>query len=283
MVKYKHYLKLVLGIIITSLGFNMFLLPNNLAATDISGISIIFKRLYGINISLFVLIVNIALIILAYFTLGKEKTYKTILGSILLPLFLYLTEPLSRIINLNDLDMIIIAALGGILIGLGYGLVFKSGYNSGGTCIIEEILSKYLKVTIGHSMLFVDGFVVLAGGLAFGIESMLYSALALVLISIYSNNKIIGINDDKLFLLTTKKKRETISYLKNNYHYGITIIDAEGGYTNSEQDVIMCSISTLNYYRIKNDLLDIDPNLFMIIINSYDTNYINKDARKNRK
>ena len=283
MVKFKKYIDLIIGVYLEALGYVFFLEPNNLAATDVGGLAVIFQKLYNMETSLFILIGNLLLIIVSFIFLGKIKTLKTILGSLLLPFFVYLTEPLASFFDLSTVDVIVMAILGGILTGAGYGMIFKSGYTSGGTDIIEDIFCEYFKMPIGTSVLLVDGFVVLAGGLAFGIEPMLYSIIALLMMSSFSNRKYIGIAEDKLLLITTKKKQLVIDFITEHYNYGITIMDANGAYTNTESDFVMCSVSSKNYYRIKKAIQKIEPNAFIVVLNSYDTNYMDKEKRKKIK
>ena len=198
MIKLKRNIILVLGILIEAAGFSLFLEPNNITATDISGISIIFERFYNIDISLFILICNIGLIFVSLFFLGKKSTLNTVVGSLLLPLFISLTQPLAGYLNLDGVDKIVIAVAGGGLMGFGNGIIFKSGFTTGGTDIIEDILCKYAHISLGKSLILVDGFVVLCGGLAFGLETMVYSMIGLATMSLFSTRKLIGINEDKV-------------------------------------------------------------------------------------
>ena len=276
------YLQLIVGVFIEALGFTLFLQPNNLAATDVSGLALIFNKVFNLNISMFVLICNILLIFVSYVCLGKEKTIKTILGSLLLPLFISLTTNIGSIINFEGVDTLILAIMGGIFSGLGNGIVFKTGYTSGGTDIIEDIYCKYYKITLGKSILIVDGFVVLLGGFVFGIEKMLYSMIALLMMSMFSNKKLIGVDEDKVLLITTKQKKLVTKYIIDNYHYGVTILDGVGRYSKKESDFIMCSVASRNYYRIKKDINKLEPNAFIVVLNSYETKYIDKEIRKRR-
>ena len=277
------YTSLIIGVFIEALGFTLFLQPNNLAATDVSGLALIFNKLFNINISIFVLICNVLLIFVSYKCLGKEKTLKTILGSFLLPLFIMLTTNISTLIKFEGVDTLILAIMGGVFCGIGNGIVFKSGYTSGGTDIIEDIYCKYYKMTLGTSIIIVDGFVVLMGGFVFGIEKMMYSMLALLMISIFSNKKLIGVDEDKLVLITTKKKKLVTKYITDNYNYGVTIMDAVGEYSKKESDFIMCSVSSRSYYKIKEDIKILEPNAFTVVLNSYETKYIDKEKRIRRK
>ena len=281
--KVKKYLTLVFGVLIEAIGFSLFLEPNNLSATDVSGLSIIFERLYNVDISIFILISNLLLIVVSFIMLGKKNTINTIVGSLLLPLFISLTHPLSSMIDLSGIDMIVISVIGGVLMGVGNGIIFKSGFTSGGTDIIEDILCKYAHISLGKSIMLIDGFVVLCGGLAFGLEPMMYSILALATMSLFSTRKLIGIDEDKILMITTKNKKKMIKFITDNYSYGATIMDANGAYTHEESDFIMCSVSTRSYYKIKNSLKELDPKSFIVVLNSYETSYTDKDIRKKKK
>lgn len=283
MIKVKKNLILIFGVFIEALGFSLFLEPNNLSATDTSGLGIIFERFYGIDISLFILISNLFLIILSFIVLGRKSTINTILGSLLLPLFINLTHPLTNVFDFSGIDMILIAVIGGVLMGVGNGIIFKSGFTTGGTDIIEDIICKYFHISLGKSIMLIDGFVVLCGGLAFGIEPMMYSIISLATMSLFSTRKLIGINEDKVLMITTKQKKKLVKFITENYHYGATIMDANGGYTNEESDFIMCSVSSNSYYRIKNAIKELDPKAFIVVLNSYETSYTDKDIRRKKK
>lgn len=277
------YFNLILGVILEAIGVVFFFEPNNLAATDVSGLAVIFQELFNFNVPLFVLIGNVLLLIVCYIFLGKNKTIKTILGSLLLPVAIYFLQPLVQFVDFSNVDIIALASIGGIASGAGYGLIFKAGYTSGGTDIIEDILCCYAKVPLGTSVMLVDGMVVVFGGLVFGLESMIYSLIALILMSIFSDRKVIGISEDKILMITTKNKEKLVDYITNNYHYGVTIMDSKGAYTNDDNDLILCSVSSKNYFKIKNDLESIDKKAFVVVLNSYETKYAHKDIRKNKK
>ena len=279
----RKYSNLIIGVILEAIGVVFFFEPNNLAATDVAGLAVIFQELFHFNIPLFVLIGNVLLLVLCYFSLGREKTFKTILGSLLLPVAIFFLQPLVPLFDFSNVDIIALAAIGGIASGAGYGLIFKSGYTSGGTDIIEDILCYYLKLPLGTSVMLVDGMVVVLGGLVFGLEPMIYSLIALILMSIFSDRKVIGISEDKILMITTENKKKLVDYITDNYHYGVTIMDAKGGYTNNDNDLILCSVSSKNYFKIKKNLENIDKSAFVVVLNSYETKYAHKDERKNKR
>ena len=269
-IKIKKYFNVLCAMLLVSIAFNLFLSPNNLAAGGVSGLAIVFNKICGINISLFILITNIILIILSYIILGKEQTKRTILGSIILPILIELTSDITKIIDISETELIVKAVFGGVLSGIGFGIVFKHGFTTGGTDIVDQIASKYLKITMSTAIIVVDGLVVLSGGIVFGIEKMIYAAIALILMSVYSNKSMVGMNDYKTFYISTNKIKEIREFLTTKFNYNITLLDAVGGYTKEKKEMIMCVIRTHDYYEIEQALKIIDPNIFVSITNSYE-------------
>ena len=229
------------------------------------------------------LIVNSILIIVAYFMLGKKEAIRSALGSILFPISIKITSYLIPYISLADVDILVKCLFGGFLYGFAFGLIFKSGFNTGGTDIIESIISKYFKISMDKSIILVDGIIIILCAFTFGVEHMIYALTILVCMGIYSNKFMLGINDDKILFVTSKKSSEVRDYLAKHYDYGMTLFNAEGGYTHHEFPLLMVSVKRNYYYEIKNHILSIDPNAFISVSNSYETVYINKEKRNKVK
>jgi len=138
-----RYIYLITGLLLVAIAFNLFLSPYNFVSGGVSGLAIVMKKVFNINESIFMLGTNILLIGISLKFLGKETTKNTILGSLLFPVFTFLTEKISIYIPL-DLDPLLIAILGGALSGFGYGLIFKNNFTTGGTDILNQISEKYL-------------------------------------------------------------------------------------------------------------------------------------------
>ena len=119
------FLEFVLGLTIFSLAFNLFLLPNNLVFGGVSGLSIVFNSKFGIDPSMFTLTVNVGLLFVSFAFLGKDMTARGIIGSLLLPLFMKLTEIVTIYVNFEGIDLLVAALYGGVLAGIFYRLVLK--------------------------------------------------------------------------------------------------------------------------------------------------------------
>lgn len=269
-VKLKELIEFIIGCFLVALAFNLFMSPNNLVAGGVSGFSLILKHFFGLNPSTIISVANIFLIILSFLVLGKEKTKATILGSILFPVFVSLTEHLSTYISFKESEMILIAVFGGALQGLGAGLIFRAGYSTGGTDILNMIVSKIFKISLGKSMIFTDGTIILIGAFVFGFNHLMYSLIILYLISTLTDKVVLGISDSKAFYIITSKEKEVKDFVINELKHGVTEFKAKGGYNSENQTVLMSVVPTREYYRLKEGIHNIDKNAFFVVMDSYE-------------
>ena len=142
--KFKRYSQFLIGVLIIAAAFNILILPLNIIY-GISGVGVIFKEIYNIDPSLVIFIGSILLLILSFVLLGYEDTKHTVLGSILYPIFVKVTEPLISYIELTNPNPLILTIFGAVITGFGLGLIFKAGFTTGGTDILNAIVSKYFK------------------------------------------------------------------------------------------------------------------------------------------
>lgn len=269
-IRIKELIEFIIGCFLVALAFNLFMSPNNLVAGGVSGFSLILKHFFGLNPSTIISVANILLIIVSFLVLGKEKTKATILGSILFPIFVSLTEHLSTYISFKESEMILIAVFGGVLQGLGAGLIFRAGYSTGGTDILNMIVSKIFKISLGNSMFFTDGTIIIIGAFVFGFNHLMYSLIILYLISTLTDKVVLGISDSKAFYIITSKEKEVKDFVINELKHGVTEFNAKGGYNSENQTVLMSVIPTREYYKLKEGIHNIDKNAFFVAMDSYE-------------
>lgn len=269
-IRIKELIEFIIGCFLVALAFNLFMSPNNLVAGGVSGFSLILKHFFGLNPSTIISVANVFLIILSFLVLGKEKTKATILGSILFPIFVSLTEHLSTYISFKESEMILIAVFGGVLQGIGAGLIFRAGYSTGGTDILNMIVSKIFKISLGNSMFFTDGTIIVIGAFVFGFNHLMYSLIILYLISTLTDKVVLGISDSKAFYIITSKEKEVKDFVINELKHGVTEFNAKGGYNSENQTVLMSVIPTREYYKLKEGIHNIDKNAFFVAMDSYE-------------
>lgn len=273
---FKRYIMLLLGCLIVAFAFNVFFEKYNIVCFGVSGISIVLKE-FGVEPSTFILVANIFLIIISYFFLGIDDVKKQIIGALIYPLFIKLTLPLANLIDFGDLEMIVIAIFGGIFAGIGSGLIYKSGYSTGGTDVIGLLICKYSKTSMGSAMMIVDICIVIIGKIVFSWEIVMYAIVVAYLISIATDKILLGISNSKAFYIVADNKKDdlVVEFLNSLPGVGCTIMNASGGYTNNKQTLILAVVPTKSYFIIKEGLKEIDENIFYLVCDSYEV--IHKD------
>ena len=269
---FKKYVFLIIGTAIYAAAYNLFFFKNNIVYGGASGISIITQKI--IDPSVMILNLNVFFLILSLLLLGKRKTLDSVVGSVLFPLFVKFTANIGDYIHISNDNLLLISIVGGVCVGTASGIIFKSGFTTGGTDILNQIVARYFKVSIGTSMLMTDGLIVLAGGFFFGWTRVLYALIVLYLINIMVDKVVIGISSNKAVYITTKEDDLVCDYLLNELNLGITLIETRGGYTNKKDQLIMCVVPTGDYFELKSGVTQIDPKAVILVTDAYQTSGI---------
>ena len=267
----KRYVMLFFGCLILAFTFNLFFLRYDIVCFGVSGVSIVVNK-FGIPPSTFIMVVNIFLLIISYFFLGINSTKNQIIGSLIYPVFVSLTLKITNLIDLGNLEMIVIAVLGGVLAEIGSGLIYKSGYGTGGTDIIGNMICKYSKITMGHAMMFIDISIIALGKLILPWDTIMYAVVVAYLLSIFTDKILLGISNSKAFYIVVSRDKDELvrEFLTSLPGVGSTIIDAYGGYSNDKQTLILAVAPTRQYFLVKEGLKEIDKNIFYLVCDSYE-------------
>jgi len=274
--KFKRYLMLLLGCLIVAFSFNLFFLRYNIVCFGVSGISIVFSE-FGVSPSMFIMLANIVLIIISYFFLGVDYVKNQILGALVYPIFVEFTLKVTDLIDFGNIEMILIAVMGGILAGVGYGLIYKSGFSTGGTDVIGSLICKYSKISMGSAMMFVNIGIIVLGKIVFPWKIVMYAIVVAYLISVATDKILLGISNSKAFYIVVDRDKDDMvrDFLLSLPSVGATIIDASGGYSSDKQTLILAVAPTKMYFIIKEGLKEIDKNIFYLVCDSYEVS--NKD------
>lgn len=268
--KVRRYIQLIIGVLLIASAFNVFLLSNDLVFGGVSGLSIIIKEIIPIDPSQFIMISSLLLLVISFMVLGKEATKGSIVGSLLFPVFVDLTANLNNYLNLDTSNLLLSVIFGGIIYGFGAGLVFKAGFTTGGTDIVNQIVSKYAHVSIGTAMLMSDGLIVVLGAFFFGVTKLMYAIIVIYIIGLMTDKVLLGISNSKAFYIITDEDEKVRDYLLNVLNHGVTIFNVHGGYTNKKDEVILCVVPTSDYYRVKEGIHEIDNKAFFVVTDAYE-------------
>ena len=221
---------IIVSLFISSLAYNLFLLPTNLVAGGANGISIIIKHVYKSDPSITIFIVLVICNILSFIFLGKERTIGTLFATILYPIFVEITSIFTNKITIDTTDLFLVVIFTGILTGLASGLMYKTGYSNGGLPVISQILYKYYKIPIAKSNLVLNSIVVIIGGIYFGWTMVMYAIILLYINSIIIDKVLLGISNNKAFYIITKEDKKVKDYIINVMHHSVTTFDVKGAF-----------------------------------------------------
>lgn len=258
------------GVLIYAAAFSIFFSPRNIVTGGSAGLSIILKDTLNIDTSVTVFVISFLLLIVGYFLLGKKYALKTFFGVIILPIFIKFTSIFSNYIDVSNTSLFVVVFFGGILMGLGNGLIVRSGYSVGGFQTIYQILYKYFGISIGSSTLWINSILVMISSLFFGIDICLYAVIGLYVSSVITDKVMLDTSGTKTFYIVTEYEKEISQYIVEVLGYGVTVLDARGGYTNDKKKMLMCAVPTKRYYQLKEVARGIDKDVFFLITDTYE-------------
>ena len=262
----------LVGVFIIAINYNLFVRPNSFVLGGASGISILCNAAFGFDPVITLYILNVMFLILAGIFLGKKETIKAIAGSILYPVFVSLTIPLANLLlpYLNFNNYLIVVLICGCLHGLGTGLIYRCGYNTGGGDILTKMTTKFIQIPEGNAMLICNIIIQTFSVIIFGINKVIYSVIIILITSTLVNKILIGISDSKMFFIYSKKYKDIEKFIIEDLNTGVTVFNTEGAFFKIKREMLMVVVPTRDYYRVKDTVLKIDEEAFFVVSDCYE-------------
>lgn len=264
----RNYLGMTLGIILTAVSLNMFLVPNKVAAGGISGLATVLHYLFDWPVGVVMLVFNIPLFVIGVKTLGTRYGVNTLYGAVALPLIIDITAPYTPVLTH---DLLLASLYGGVIGGIGMGLVFRCKGNTAGTALAAAIINKFFGISIGQSLMLADFFVIAFAGVAFqSAELALWG-----LISLFVTGKIIdlvqeGSGSTRAFWIMTDKTDDVAEAILADIDRGVTVFQGRGGYTGRARETLLCVVDTSEVTRLKDLIYSQDPKAFVIVTDAHE-------------
>ena len=267
--KIRRYIILLLSLFVSACVYNLLVLPSDLVTGGANGIAVITNYVYSWNPSITIFVICVALLILSYMYLGKEVSRAAVVSTFVYPLFVQLTEPLSKMITIKSNDLMVVAIFVGVLMGICNGMIYKTGYSQGGMPIINQILHKYFKISISASSLVINSIIVILGGLFFGWTMMMYSLVMIYISSFMIDKVLLGISSNKAFYIVTSEEEKVKEFIMKELNHSVTVFDVKGGYKNRKRQVLLTVIPTREYYIVTEGIKYIDKDAFFLASDAY--------------
>ncbi len=260
---------LVLGALVVALGYSLFQIPFNIAAGGVSGIGIIVNHFTGWPVGVMYLVMNLPLLVLGYFHLGRWRFLTQTVVAVLIfstatDLFTrYLPGWLDQFPLTNDI--LLSAIYGGIVGGVGAGLIYRSGGTMGGTSIIGRILQHKTGAPLSQVFLYTDGLIILTAGLVFGWEIALYALLTLFLNGVASDYTLEGPSSVRTVTIITDRPDELSQALIQGLGRGLSRWQITGAYTGDTHTMLLCTVYRPQVNELKRIVARIDRRAFVVI------------------
>lgn len=257
----------LLGVIVTAFGVSFFLIPAKIAAGGVSGLATVVYHLTALPVGITMLLLNIPLFLLSWRTFGAKFGAKTLFGTVTISVFVELFNQIAVPVTH---DLLLCAIYGGVLSGIGLGIAFRSGGSTGGTDMAAQLVARFFPTSVGQALLFVDGFVILLAGLAFGLELAMYA-----LIAVFITTKTIdlvqeGQNYAKACLIISDHSEPIGRSIMERMERGVTSLDGRGMYTKYDKQVLLVIVSRLEIAQVKAIVREFDPRAFVVIYNVHE-------------
>ena len=253
-----------------------FLVPSHASVSSIAGLAIILANFVPLSVATIVMILNIALLVLAFFLCGKEFFLKTTYASIVLPVFLYILERIFPNFTSFTNDPTLDVSCYIFLVSVGLAILFNRNASSGGLDILGKILNKYFHLDIGKSMSLVGMCIALSSAFVYDSKTVVLSVLGTYVNGMVLDHFIFGQSLKRRVCIVSEKEEEVRRFIIEKLHSGATIYEAIGAYKMEVRREIITIVTKSEYQKLINFMKKTDPKAFITIYKVNDIHYIPK-------
>ncbi|MCK5779500.1 MAG: YitT family protein [Psychrilyobacter sp.] len=263
------YFAINFGLILAAIGIGIFLVPGKLVSSGIPGVATILFYGYNIPIAITMLIFNIPIFLLGVYIFGKEYGTKTMFGIIGLAFYTQIFQTLLNNVPVVDYtkggNLLLAPIFGGMFLGAGLGIIFRFGGSTGGSDILGQVISKFVKVPVAYAMLTLDALVIGTGILVFGIESGLYAILSSFITNLVLNQIFDGRSYRKMVYIKSTQHKRIQKLLYDTFDTYSTIVQTEDSEKYVNRRMVMVILKNKQIRDLQLFIHRIDPTAFVVI------------------
>ena len=274
---YKSIIKetsiLTVGVAIIAAAVYFFLVPSHASVSSISGLGIVLSNFIPLPLSAITMILNVVLLIIGFFTCGREFGVKTVYTSVMLPLFLGAFEGIfpdfGSMTNSQELDVLCYI----LVVSVGLSILFNRNASSGGLDIVAKIMNKYLHMDLGKAMSLSGMCVSLSAALVYDKKTVVLSVLGTYFNGLVLDHFIFDHNIKRRVCIITKKEEELRQFIIHDLHSGATIYESIGAYNMEKRNEIITIVDKGEYQKLMNYMNREDPKAFITVYTVSDMRY----------
>ena len=274
---YKKIIKetsiLTVAVAIIAAAVYFFLVPSHASVSSISGLGIVLSNFIPLPLSAITMILNVVLLIIGFFTCGREFGVKTVYTSVMLPLFLGVFERIfpdfGSMTNSQELDVLCYI----LVVSVGLSILFNRNASSGGLDIVAKIMNKYLHMDLGKAMSLSGMCVALSAALVYDKKTVVLSLLGTYFNGLVLDHFIFDHNIKRRVCIITKKEEELRQFIIHDLHSGATIYESIGAYNMEKRNEIITIVDKGEYQKLMNYMNREDPKAFITVYTVSDIRY----------
>jgi uncharacterized membrane-anchored protein YitT (DUF2179 family) len=264
---------LTVAVAIIAAAVYFFLVPSHTSVSSISGLGIVLSNFVPLPLSAITMFLNVVLLIIGFFTCGREFGVKTVYTSVMLPLFLGFFElvfpDFGSMTDSQELDVLCYI----LVVSIGLSILFNRNASSGGLDIVAKIMNKYLHIELGRAMSLSGMCVALSAALAYDKKTVVLSILGTYFNGIILDHFIFDNNKKRRVCIITRKEEELRRFIVEDLHSGATIYEATGAYNFDKHNEIITIVDKSEYQKLMNFINKEDPRAFVTVYNVSDMRY----------
>lgn len=262
----KNALLIIAGLLCCSAAYNLYLIPNNIAAGGFTGIGQLVNRFLPVKVGTVSLILNVPLFALSMKSLGLRFGLRSLIATFGLSLFIdYLPLP-----SATD-DMLLAAVFGGVLGGAGFGLVLRGSATTGGSDMLASLIHRHipaLRVSVG--IFSVDALVIIASAFVFDQQAAMYALICTFLMNVVVDLVLEGPNSANSFFVISDHSEEIARKVMDEMERGVTALEGRGMYSGTDKTVLLCVVNRFEQMQLRRIIFSIDPRAFVISSKAYE-------------
>lgn len=274
---YKNLIKEIIiltwAVAIIAAAVYFFLVPSHTSVSSISGLGIVISNFVPLPLSAITMILNVVLLIIGFFTCGREFGAKTVYTSVVLPLFIGLFEKIApnfgSMTNSQELDVLCYI----LVVSIGLSILFNRNASSGGLDIVAKIMNKYLNMELGRAMSLSGMCVALSAALVYDKKTVVLSILGTYFNGMVLDYFIFDYNIKRRVCVITNKEEELRRFIIEDLHSGATIYEATGAYKMQKRNEIITIVDKTEYQKLMNFINREDPKAFVTVYNVSNMRY----------
>lgn len=263
----KNVLLILVGLVFCALGFNLFLIPNNIAAGGFTGIAQLINSVTGFPVGTIALILNVPLFLVSMKSLGLRFGVRSLAATIGFSLLL---DNLHVPVITHDLWLSTV--YGGLVSGLGFGLILRGSATTGGTDMLASLIHRLIpSIRVSVGMFIIDGLVILASAFVYDTAAAMYALICILISNVVIDFVLEGPNSSHSFFIISDKSDEIAARIMQELDRGVTGLEGMGMYSHQHKRVLLCVVSRMETVTLRRIVFSVDPRAFVISAKAHDT------------